>query len=56
MYDLGLHPVPDTNCLFMNNWLILMFFVNNIMASYSARDSHKLDEFKNRLMGKYEML
>jgi len=53
--DLGLHPVPDTNCLFMNDWLILIFFVDDIMAIYSSRDELKMNEFESKLIAKYEL-
>jgi hypothetical protein len=53
--DLGLHPVPDTNCLFINDWLILLFFVDDIMASFAGKDSQKMNEFESSLMARYEM-
>ena len=28
--------VPDTNCLYMNEWLILIFYVEDIVPSQTA--------------------
>jgi hypothetical protein len=35
--DLGLSSVPDSNCLFVNNWLILIFYVDDILVAYSSK-------------------
>ncbi len=32
--ELGLESVPDTNCLFVNSFMILMFYVDNIVVTY----------------------
>ena len=53
--DVGLNPVPDTNCLFTNGWLILLFFVDDILALYSSKDSYKMDQMERQLYSKYEM-
>ena len=39
----------------MNDWLILIFFVDDIMAIYSSKDTHKMDEIESKLMTKYEL-
>src|SRR5438045_628084 len=35
--DLGLNAIPDTNCLFINDWLILIFYVDDIIAAYAPK-------------------
>jgi hypothetical protein len=32
--ELGLEPVLDTNCLFVSNFIILMFYVDDIVIAY----------------------
>ena len=32
--ELGLEVVLDTNCLFVNSFIILMFYVDNIVITY----------------------
>jgi hypothetical protein len=54
--DLDLNPVPDSNCLFVNNWLILFFYVDDIIAVYNAAKYQKqIDEFEAKLLQHYEM-
>jgi Reverse transcriptase (RNA-dependent DNA polymerase) len=31
---LGLKPVPDANCLYFNDWLMIIFYVDDIIAIY----------------------
>jgi uncharacterized membrane protein len=53
--DLGLNPVPRTNCLFVNKWLILIFYVDDILAVYAPKHKARMDEFESKLMNKYEI-
>jgi hypothetical protein len=53
--SLGLHGIPGVNCLFVNDWLILLFHVDDILTFYSARDQSKMDEFESKLLLKYEL-
>ena len=53
--DLGLNPISDTNCLFVNEWLILIFYVDDILAVYAPKYQERMDEFESRLMNKYEV-
>ena len=53
--DLGLNPVPGTNCLFINDWLILIFYVDDILAVYAPKHQERMKEFESRLMNKYEV-
>jgi hypothetical protein len=55
LQDLGLDPIPDTDCLFVNDWLILIFYVDDILAVYSAKNKHRMDEFESRMLHRYDM-
>ena len=53
--ELGLYPVPETNCLFVNDWLILIFYVDDILVAYAPKYQERMDEFESKLMSKYEV-
>jgi hypothetical protein len=53
--ELGLEPVPDTNCLFVSNFMILMFYVDDIVIAYREKDQYRVDEFEQKLQAKYEV-
>jgi Reverse transcriptase (RNA-dependent DNA polymerase) len=53
--DLGLWPVPGVNCLYTNGWLILFFYVDDIVALCTKSNVAKLREFETRLLKKFEM-
>ena len=41
--------------LYHNDWLIVFFYVDNIIAAYRKRDLPKLETFKEYLIGRYEI-
>src|ERR1700722_1862350 len=53
--DLGLNPVLETNCLFVNDWLILIFYVDDILTAYALKHKNRMDQFESKLMNKYEI-
>jgi Reverse transcriptase (RNA-dependent DNA polymerase) len=53
--DLGLWPVPGVNCLYVNEWLILFFYVDDIVALCTKSNVAKLREFETQLLKKFEM-
>ena len=53
--DLGLNPVPETSCLFVNDWLILIFYVDDILTAYAPKHKDRMDRFETNLMNKYEL-
>jgi hypothetical protein len=53
--DLGLSPIPETNCLFVNDWLILIFYVDDILTAYASKHQNRMDEFESGLIAKYEL-
>lgn len=54
MVDMGLFPVPGVSCLFKNRYLMVLFYVDDIIVFYHERDSAKANLFENILMKKYE--
>jgi reverse transcriptase-like protein len=53
--ELGLYPVPGVNCLYTNDWLTIIFYVDDIIAIYSSRHTSKMDHFEAQLLQKYEI-
>ena len=39
----------------MNDWLILIFYVDDILAAYNPKHRDQMNEFKSKLMNKYEV-
>ena len=52
---LGLKLVPDACCLYFNEWLILIFYVDDIIVIYSRDNQDRMDEFEMRLTKEYEL-
>jgi hypothetical protein len=46
---MGLKPVPDIPCLFMNKKLIVFFYVDNIVVLVRPEDLKAHEEFKRAL-------
>ena len=38
--ELGLNPVPGINYMFANDWLILIFYVDDILAVYDSKHEY----------------
>ena len=53
--DLGLMPVPGVNCLYANSWLILFFYVDDIVILSTKQNADKLQEFEKALLMKFQM-
>ena len=47
---LGLQPVPDEPCIMINDWLIVFFFVDDIIYVYRVIDELRADDFRTKLM------
>src|SRR6266536_4460747 len=47
--ELGLESVPDTNYLFVNSFMKLMFFVDDITVAYRQKDQYQVDDFERKL-------
>ncbi|ODQ68853.1 hypothetical protein LIPSTDRAFT_76687 [Lipomyces starkeyi NRRL Y-11557] len=55
LIKLGLKPILDEPCIFLNNWLIVFFFVYDIVLLYRPSDEAKGIEFQQTLMKLYAM-
>jgi reverse transcriptase-like protein len=49
--ELGLFPVPGVNCLYTNDWLTIMFYVDDIVVFFSNRHTQQMIHFEARVLG-----
>ncbi|KAF7869654.1 hypothetical protein EAF04_004438 [Stromatinia cepivora] len=49
LINFGLSPVPGTPCVFTNNWLTVLFYVDDIIAVCKKADLPRLTLFENTL-------
>jgi hypothetical protein len=52
---LGLNPVNGFPCIFTNKWLIVFFYVDDVVMAYARANAHKHAEFEAALMECYNM-
>jgi len=53
--QLGLCMVPEEPCLFVNDWLIVFFFVDDIVYMYREKNEKQATEFKDALTTRFKM-
>ena len=53
--ELGLEQIDEEVCLFRNDWLLVFFYVDDIVTLCRTEDLPQLYEFQDSLMEKYEM-
>jgi hypothetical protein len=53
--SMGLTPVPEHECLFANDWLLVFFYVDDITALHHQQHHAKFLAFKQDLLHRYEM-
>ena len=53
--EFGLTAVNEDKCLFMNSWLIVFFYVDDIIASCQTKDIPRYQRFLDQLQARYEM-
>jgi len=53
--ELGLHEVKDAPCLWMNDKLIVFFYVDDIVVIGSPAYRETLNEFERKLLQRYEI-
>ncbi|CAL8578705.1 hypothetical protein XPA_010761 [Xanthoria parietina] len=53
--ELGFQRIPNTECLFLHEHMMLFFFVDDIAVIYEARYTKEVEEFQTKLFKKYEM-
>ena len=51
----GLEPILGTNCLYTDGRLIVFFYVDNIAVLFAKKDLLRLEEFKAKLLHRYEI-
>ena len=47
--------VPEVECLFMSKWLVIFFFIDDIMALFKLQHQTKFTEFMTHLTNKYKL-
>lgn len=55
LIEMGLEHVSRINCFFHNQYMLVFFFVNNIVVLYHQSHMAHLDEFQTKLFHKYKM-
>lgn len=53
--EIGLEPVAGLHCLFTNDYMLLFFFVDNIVVLFDRQYTKQLDELQAKLFDAYEM-
>ncbi len=53
--DLKLQSISKINCLFVNDWLILFFYVNDIIVICMKENANRIRFFEKFLMKRFEM-
>jgi hypothetical protein len=53
--DLNLQSISEVNCLFANDWLILFFYVNEIMIICMKKNTNRMRFFEKSLIKRFEM-
>jgi hypothetical protein len=53
--DLELQSISRMNCLFVNDWLILFFYVDDIMTICQKENLNRMRFFEKSLMKRFEM-
>jgi hypothetical protein len=52
---LGLEPIPGIECTFINKYMIIFFFVDDISVIYEKTHTTMIDKFEADLFSTYEM-
>jgi Reverse transcriptase (RNA-dependent DNA polymerase) len=53
--QLGLHPIPSINCLFINDFLLLFFYIDDIVILFNRRYTQKVKKFEASLLRRFKM-
>jgi hypothetical protein len=53
--DLDLQLISRINCLFANDWLIVFFYVNDIVKISMKENANRMRSFEKALMKRFEM-
>ena len=52
---LGLYQIPGVNCLFSNEWLSLLFYVDDIVVIYPSKKASEFKRFEENFLREYEI-
>lgn len=55
LLTLRLEPVPGIDCLFKNEYMLLFFFVDDIVVIFDRQYTQQVNEFQTKLFNTYEM-
>ena len=55
LIELGLEPVAEVDCLFINDHMLLFFFVDDIVVLFDKQHVKKVDEFQAKFFDAYAM-
>lgn len=50
-----MYSIPGVNCLFVNEYLLLFFYVDDIAILYSAQYHEHFKRFESALLQRFEM-
>lgn len=53
--SLGLRPVGDAPCLYFNDYLLVFFFVDDVIVAFKKKDEEYANAFQEKLFKVYEM-
>ena len=53
--EIGLEPVAEVDCLFTNDFMILFFFVDDIVILFDQQHTKQVDDFQARFFDAYKM-
>jgi hypothetical protein len=55
LVSLGLRPVPGVSCLFVNDWLTVLFYVDDIIVAFHHSNEGHARTFESGLLSAYEI-
>jgi hypothetical protein len=53
--SLGLTPIPGFPCVYVNNWLIMFVYVDDIVIAFYLSNKHLHQEFEKKLDEHYSL-
>lgn len=51
---IGLNPIPGVSCLYTDDFLTVLLYVDNIIVIHTPRDELKCDGFEDKRIKTYE--
>lgn len=55
LQNLGLYPIPGVNCIHHNDWLIVFFFIDDIICLYRKEHQEQFNTFEAQISSKYKL-